>query len=81
MVAAEVAKNQGNYGYNAATDVYEDLVRSGVVDPTKVVRVALENAVSAASMLLTIEAVVADLPEKEGKGMGGMPGGMGMPEY
>jgi len=51
------------------------------VDPTKVVRVALENAVSAASMLLTIEAVVADLPEKEGKGMGGMPGGMGMPEY
>ncbi|HEY4509966.1 MAG TPA: chaperonin GroEL [Candidatus Paceibacterota bacterium] len=81
VVAAEVAKNQGNYGYNAATDVYEDLVRSGVVDPTKVVRVALENAVSAASMLLTIEAVVADLPEKEGKGMGGMPGGMGMPEY
>lgn len=82
VVAAEVAKNQGGYGYNAATDRYEDLVQSGVVDPTKVVRVALENAVSAASMLLTTEAVVADLPEKEGKGMpGGMPGGMGMPEY
>ena len=81
VVAAEVAKGEGGYGYNAATDRYEDLIQSGVVDPTKVVRVALENAVSAASMLLTIEAVVADLPEKEGKGMGGMPGGMGMPEY
>jgi len=74
VVASEVAKGEGGYGYNAATDKYEDLIQSGVVDPTKVVRVALENAVSAASMLLTTEAVVADLPEKEGKG-----GGMGMP--
>ena len=82
VVAAEVAKGEGGYGYNAATDRYEDLVQSGVVDPTKVVRVALENAVSAASMLLTTEAVVADLPEKESKGMsGGMPGGMGGMEY
>ncbi len=83
VVAAKVAEGEGGYGYNAATDVYEDLVKAGVVDPTKVVRVALENAVSAASMLLTTEAVVADLPEKEGKGgmSGGMPGGMGMPEY
>ena len=82
VVAAKVAGGEGGYGYNAATGQYEDLVQSGVVDPTKVVRVALENAVSAASMLLTTEAVVADLPEKEGKGMsGGMPGGMGMPEY
>ncbi len=76
VVAAEVAKGEGGYGYNAATDRYEDLVQSGVVDPTKVVRVALENAVSAASMLVTTEAVVADLPEKEGKNPG-MPGGMG----
>ncbi|OHA73882.1 MAG: chaperonin GroL [Candidatus Wildermuthbacteria bacterium RIFCSPLOWO2_01_FULL_48_29] len=76
VVAAEVAKGEGGYGYNAATDRYEDLIQSGVVDPTKVVRVALENAVSAASMLLTTEAVVADLPEKEGKNPG-MPGGMG----
>ncbi len=67
VIAAEVAKGEGGYGYNAATDVFEDLVKAGVVDPTKVVRVALENAVSAASMLLTTEAVVVDLPEKEGK--------------
>ena len=76
VVAAEVAKGEGGYGYNAATDRYEDLVQAGVVDPTKVVRVALENAVSAASMLVTTEAIVADLPEKEGKNPG-MPGGMG----
>ncbi|MEK7509938.1 MAG: chaperonin GroEL [Patescibacteria group bacterium] len=83
VIAAEVAKKEGGFGYNAATDNFEDLVQSGVVDPTKVVRVALESAVSAASMLLTMEVVVAELPEKEGKGMpGGMPGGMGgMPEY
>ncbi|MEK7542568.1 MAG: chaperonin GroEL [Patescibacteria group bacterium] len=80
VVAAEVAKGEGAYGYNADTDRYEDLVQSGVVDPTKVVRIALESAVSAASMLLTTEAVVADLPEKEGKNLG-MPGGMGMPDY
>ena len=81
VVAAEVAKNENpGFGYNAATDVYEDLLRAGVVDPTKVVRVALENAVSASSMLLTTEVVVADLPEKEGKAGGAaMPdmGGMG----
>lgn len=82
VVAAEVAKGEGAFGYNAATDKYEDLVRSGVVDPTKVVRVALENAVSAASMLLTTEVVIADIPEKEGKSNPGMPGGMGgMGEY
>ena len=78
VVAAEVAKGEGAFGYNAATGEFEDLVASGVVDPTKVVRVALENAVSAASMLLTTEVVVADLPEKEKGGMPGMPGGMGM---
>jgi chaperonin GroEL len=79
VVAAEVAKGEGNFGYNAATDEFEDLVAVGVVDPTKVVRVALENAVSAASMLLTTEAVVADLPEEKTSPMGGggMPPGMG----
>lgn len=79
VVAAEVAKGEGAYGYNAATDRYEDLMQSGVVDPKKVVRVALQNAVSAASMLLTTEVVVADLPEKEKAPA--MPGGMGMSEY
>lgn len=80
VVAAEVSKQEGAFGYNAATDRYEDLVSVGVVDPTKVVRVALENAISAASMLLTTEAVVVDIPEKNPPSGGpAMPdmGGMG----
>jgi chaperonin GroEL len=51
-----------NFGYNAATDVYEDLVAAGVIDPKKVVRCALQNAASVASMLITTEALVADDP-------------------
>jgi len=82
VVAAEVKKGSGGMGYNAAIDKYEDLIKAGIIDPTKVVRSALQNAVSAAAMLLTTEAVVTDLPEKKDKGMGqmpnGMPGGMGM---
>ena len=68
-----------NYGYNASTDVYEDLVKAGVIDPTKVVRSALQNASSIASLLLTTEAMVADIPEdkKEAPGGGGPGGGMG----
>jgi len=86
VIAAEVKKLKGNFGYNAATGEYEDLVKSGIVDPTKVVRVGLQNAVSAASMFLTTECVVVDEPEKEKGGFPGMPpagmGGMGgMPEY
>jgi len=79
VVASEVKKGEGSFGYNAAKDTYEDLLGAGVVDPTKVVRVALESAVSAASTLLTTEAVVVDIPEKDDKkGMPpGMPGGMG----
>ncbi|MCH7828607.1 chaperonin GroEL [Patescibacteria group bacterium] len=78
VVVAEVAKNEGAFGYNAKTDTYENLVHAGVVDPTKVVRVALESAVSAASTLLTTEAVIVDIPEKEGKSPSpGMAGGMG----
>ncbi len=78
VVVQKVKEGAGEFGFNAATMVYEDLIKAGVVDPTKVVRTALENAVSAASMLLTTEAVVADLPKKEEKmgGMGGMGGGM-----
>jgi chaperonin GroEL len=57
----------GNFGFNAETLIYEDLMKAGIVDPTKVVRTALENAVSAASMLLTTEALVAELPKKEEK--------------
>ena len=56
------AKGTPNYGYNAATDTYEDLVKSGVIDPTKVTRMALQNAASVASLLLTTDALVSDLP-------------------
>jgi chaperonin GroEL len=79
VVAAEVKKGSSGFGYNAATDTYEDLVKAGIIDPTKVVRSALQNAISAASMLLTTEAVVTDLPEKKSvcdHPSTGMPGGM-----
>jgi len=77
VVANEVKKHEGNYGFNAQAMIYEDLMKAGIVDPTKVVRSALENAASAASMFLTTEVVVAEKPEeKKDKGMPGM----GMPE-
>jgi chaperonin GroEL len=75
VVLSEVQKREGNYGYNAAEDKYEDLVKAGIIDPTKVTRSALQNAASVAAMLLTTEAAVADLPEK--KEAPAMPGGMG----
>lgn len=80
VVAEQVKKMKGTEGYNAATDTYEDLLKAGIVDPTKVTRSALENAASIASLILTTEAVVTDIPEeKKDAGMagGGMPGGMG----
>lgn len=78
VVAQEVKNGEGNYGYNAALDKYEDLVKAGIIDPTKVTRSALQNAASVSAMLLTTEAVVTDLPEKkEDHGsMAGMGGGM-----
>jgi chaperonin GroEL len=66
--------DSANYGYNARTDVYEDLVAAGVIDPTKVTRTALQNAASIAGLLLTTEAVVVEHPEKD-KGAPAMPGG------
>ncbi|MEN8374122.1 MAG: chaperonin GroEL [Gemmatimonadota bacterium] len=72
------ASKDANYGYNAQTDVYEDLVEAGVIDPTKVTRTALQNAASIAGLLLTTEAVVVEKPEAEtAPAAGGMPGGMG----
>jgi chaperonin GroEL len=66
-------------GFNAQTEVYENLINAGVIDPTKVVRAALQNASSIASLLLTTEALVSELPEEKGAaGGGGMPGGGGM---
>jgi chaperonin GroEL len=75
IVVAKVREGKGAFGYNAQDDKYEDLVKAGVIDPTKVVRIALQNASSIAGLLLTTEAVVVDLPEDEPAGGGGMPGG------
>jgi len=76
VVVAAVAAGTGNYGYNAATGEYGDLVEQGVLDPTKVTRTALQNAASVASLILTTEAAVAELPEDK-PAAGGMPAGMG----
>ena len=82
IVVQKVKEGSDDFGYNARTDVYENLIGAGVIDPTKVSRVALENAASIASMLLTTEAVLADEPEENGgaaagAGMPPMGGGMG----
>ena len=71
IIVENVATNEGNYGYNAATEEYGDLVEMGVIDPTKVVHTALGNAASIAALLLTTEAIVADEEEEEEAGAGG----------
>ena len=81
VIVAEVRKQSGAHGYNAATGEYEDLVKAGVIDPAKVTRFALQNAASIAALLLTTECIVTDIPEKKepaggGHGHGGMGGGM-----
>ncbi|MBT3482934.1 MAG: chaperonin GroEL [Opitutales bacterium] len=82
VVVKEILASEGNIGYNVATDVYEDLLGAGVVDPTKVTRSALQNAASISGLLLTTECMITDIPEKEaapaggGHDHGGM-GGMG----
>ena len=76
LIVQEVKKRSGNEGFNVATGKYEDLVMAGVVDPTKVVRTALQNAASISALMLTTEALVTELPEKEKSGPAG-PGGMG----
>ncbi len=80
VVVNKVLEGKGNYGYNAATSEYGDMVEMGVLDPTKVTRTALQNAASVASLMLTTDAMVAELPEEKssggGAGMGDM-GGMG----
>jgi chaperonin GroEL len=81
VVVNKIVQGKGNFGFNAQTGEYGDLVEMGVVDPTKVARFALQNASSVASLLLTTEAMIAELPKEEkqmggGGGMGGM-GGMG----
>ncbi|HVR03640.1 MAG TPA: chaperonin GroEL [Polyangia bacterium] len=82
IVIEKVKNGKGAFGFNAATEEYEDLVKAGVIDPTKVVRAALQNAASVASLMLTTEALVAERPKKKsqaqaGGGHGGGGGGMG----
>ncbi len=88
VVCNEVKKNTGAFGFNAYTNQYEDMLQSGIIDPTKVTRSALENAASIAGLILTTECVVSELPKEEKElpggggmgsmgGMGGMGGGMG----
>ena len=80
VVVQKVKEGTADFGYNARKDVYENLIGAGVIDPTKVSRVALENAASVASMLLTTECVLADEPEEAGAaGAGAPPMGGGMP--
>ena len=84
VVTEKVKNEKGSFGFDAAQDEYTDLIKAGIIDPTKVVRLALQNAASVASLMITTEAIVAEKPEKKapypqmppGGGMGGM-GGMG----
>ena len=84
VVIERVKNGEGAFGYNAETDTYEDLIKAGIIDPTKVVRFALQNAGSVSALMLTTEAMVAEKPEDKkdmampggSPGMGGM-GGMG----
>ena len=82
IVVGKVLEKSGNFGFDAQTEEYVDMVAAGIIDPTKVVRIALQDAASVASLLITTEAMVAERPRKEaapamppGGGMGGM-GGM-----
>jgi len=77
IVVEKVKKEKGNFGFNAQTEQYEDLVKAGIIDPTKVVRCAIQNAASVASLLVTTEALVAEKPKKEER-MPAMPPGGGM---
>ena len=77
IVLEKVKNGKGGFGYNAYSEEYEDLMKSGIIDPTKVVRTALQNAASVAALMLTTEAMVAEKPKEESSMPGGMPGGMG----
>jgi len=83
IVVGKLLEKSGNYGFNAQTEEYVDMVAAGIIDPTKVVRVALQDAASVASLLITTEAMIAEKPKNAapqmpggGGGMGGMGGGM-----
>ena len=83
IVVDKVKNSKGSMGFNAQTEEYEDLIKAGVIDPTKVVRCALQNAASISGLMLTTEALIAEVPDEnakapampDGGGMGGMGGG------
>jgi len=77
VVLMNILEKTGSYGFNARTEIYEDLKKAGVIDPLKVTRIALENAGSISGMVLTTECVISDLPEPKEAGHGMPPGGMG----
>ena len=77
VIVSKIREGKADFGYNAKTDTFEPMLEAGIIDPTKVTRIALENAASVAGMLLTTECVLADIPEDNAAPMGGgMPGGM-----
>lgn len=76
VIVQKVREGKDDFGYNARSEQFQNLYEAGVIDPTKVTRIAIENAASIASMLLTTECVIADEPEENAPAMGGMPGGM-----
>jgi chaperonin GroEL len=78
VVGKIMEKDQYSYGYDAQAGEYGNMLTKGIIDPTKVVRAAIQNAASVAGLLITTEAMVAELPAKKGQGAGGMPGGGGM---
>jgi chaperonin GroEL len=78
VVVQEVKKGKGNYGYDVDKDAYVDMLEAGIIDPTKVTRSALQNAASIAGLMLTTEALITEIPEKEkAPAMPGGPGGGG----
>jgi len=81
VVAEEVIKKEGSFGFNAETGKYEDLLEAGVIDPAKVVRSTIQNAASVATLILTTDAVVTEIPEEKEKGGGMPPGGYPPPQY
>jgi len=81
VVLQKVKEGKDDFGFNAATEIYENLIKAGVIDPTKVARIALENAASVASLLITTEAVIYEKKEKESSGPMMPPGGMGGMDY
>jgi chaperonin GroEL len=76
VVVDKIKNNKGPFGFNASSEEFEDLMKAGIIDPTKVVRSALQNAASVASLLLTTECMVAEKPDDKSGAGAGMPGGM-----